>query len=100
MTQGKLFKAIKERSLSVWDLRLTNDHGTVEVRAHTCGFHDWANSHVRVEQQFIFVYCTLDTCEVLIEEIIEAFLYLFSLIDQYSVALHHRVPDGSSCVQL
>ena len=93
-----LLKAVEEGCWCVLHLRLLNDHHTLEVGVHTGGFCVSPNSNVGVVTGAF--QGVINLTKALVEEVIEAFMYIICLCHDHCVTFNDRVTDGSNCVDL
>ena len=93
-----LLKAVEEGCWCVLHFRLVNDHHTLEVGVHTRGFYVSSNSNIGVEASALLGI--INPAKALVEEVIEAFMYVICLDHDHCVTFNGRMTDGSNCVDL
>ena len=81
-----LLKAVEEGCRCVLHLRLLHDHNTLKVRVHTGRLHVSPNGNVGVVASTPFGIINL--AEMLVKEVIKAFMYVICLCHQYCVAFN------------
>ena len=87
-----LLKAVEKGWWCVLHLRLLNDHHTLKVRIHTRGFCVSPNGNVGIVASTHFWIINLT--KALVEEVIEALMYVICLDHDHCVAFDGRVTAG------